>query len=212
MTNENWIEIIRIVVDLLKTIIPFSAIGIILLIFKKEIKTLINGGGFKLAGLGFSVETIQKQQEKIGATEIKEIEALNSELKTSKQIQQRLQELQEYTSRDKDTFFLGYHFEKTYRLIFPSQMVILNVMTNSNDEITEDIAAALFRRTIWSVYYNVSFEQFINFLIHAGLIAHDSTNRKFRLTPLGRTFWEYLKKENAPLKIPPTDVVENPVH
>ncbi|KKS12627.1 MAG: hypothetical protein UU67_C0047G0009 [Candidatus Daviesbacteria bacterium GW2011_GWB1_41_5] len=164
----------------------------------------------KLAVPGFSLETIQKQQEELGTKEKKEIKALNSELEKSKKAEKILHELQEYTARDKDTLFLGYHFEKTYRLIFPSQMVILNSMTNFNGEIPDALAQALFRRTIWAQQFNISYEQFMGFLIQSGLIAYDPSSSKFTLIPLGRTFWEYLVSNNIPLKIPAYDVITAP--
>jgi hypothetical protein len=210
MTPENWIEVGRIIVDLLKTVIPFATVLIIFHIFKKEIKTVIKNGGFKISAPGLSVETLQKQQEKISPKEKKEIEELNDALKNANQIEHRLNELQEYTARDKDTFFLGYHFEKTYRLIFPTQMAILNLMKNHNGEIDEVLADAIFRRTIWAQNFNVSFPQFVGFLIQAGLIFYDETNKKFTLAPVGNAFWEYIKNENMPLKLPANDSFEAP--
>ncbi len=210
MTADNWIDVGRIVVDLLKTVIPFTILLGILLFYKKEIKALIKNGGFKISAPGLSVETLQKQQEKVGPKEKKEIESLNEELKNAKQIEQKLKELQEYTARDKDTFFLGYHFEKTHRLIFPTQMAILNFMVNHNGEIEEALAEALFRQTIWAQKFNVAFVQFIGFLMQAGLIFYDKTNKKFTLAPVGNAFWEYLKNENMPLKLPANDFNEAP--
>lgn len=207
MTPSDWIKIASLVVDIIKTSIPFGAVFLIFWVFKKEIKTLIKNGGLKLAAPGFSLETIQKQQEELGTKEKKEIEALNSELEKSKKAEKILHELQEYTVRDKDTFFLGYHFEKTYRLIFPSQMVILNSMTNFNGEISDALAQALFRRTIWAQQFNISYDQFMGFLVQSGLVVYELSSNKFTLTPLGRTFWEYLVSNNIPLKIPAYDVI-----
>ncbi len=209
MNVENWIEVSKIGIDLLKTIIPFGVLLIILWWFQKEIRTLIKNGGFKVTGPGVSIETIQKQQEKVGTKEKKEIETLNTELETTKKAEQKLQELQEYTNRDKDTFFLGYHFEKTYRLIFPSQMVVLNIMNNSNNEISDALAHSLFTRTIWAQQqYNLPYDQFMGFLANSGLIEYNSESKKWLLTPLGRTFWEYLTNNHIHLKIPASDVVD----
>ncbi|KKS70975.1 hypothetical protein A3A14_01940 [Candidatus Daviesbacteria bacterium RIFCSPLOWO2_01_FULL_43_38] len=210
MTPSDWIKIASLVVDIIKTMITFGVVFLIFWLFKKEIRTLIKNGGLKLAVPGFSLETIQKQQEELGTKEKKEIKALNSELEKSKKAEKILHELQEYTARDKDTLFLGYHFEKTYRLIFPSQMVILNSMTNFNGEIPDALAQALFRRTIWAQQFNISYEQFMGFLIQSGLIAYDPSSSKFTLIPLGRTFWEYLVSNNIPLKIPAYDVITAP--
>jgi hypothetical protein len=209
MTIENSIEIARIILDFLKTIIPFSLLFSLFFIFRKKIEVFLENGGWKVSTPGFSFETLQKQQEKVGEREKEEIQSLNDELQTVKQTEQKLKELQKYTARDKDTYFIGFHFEKTYRLIFPSQMVILNILNNSEEqELPEVLARALFRRTIWaSTKYNVAFEHFMGFLIESGLIFYDSPNTKFMLTPLGRAFWQYLKTNNIHLKIPATDVI-----
>ncbi len=89
-------------------------------------------------------------------------------------------------------------------------MVILNVMKNFNDEITDALAQALFKRTIWAQQFNVSYEQFMGFLMQSGLIVYDASNNKFLLTPIGRTFWEYLVSNNIPLKIPAADTIAVP--
>jgi hypothetical protein len=206
MNIEDWIKVASLVVDVVKALIPFVTIFVIFWLFKKEIKSLIKNGGFKVAAPGFSVETLQKQQTELTSKEKKDIELLNSELEKTKTAERILKELQEYTARDKDTFFLGFHFEKTYRLIFPSQMVILNTMRNNKDEISDALAQAIFRRTIWSQQFNVSYEGFIGFLTQSGLISYQSN--KFVFTPLGRTFLEYLSNENIPLKLPANDFIE----
>lgn len=209
MTADNWIKIISLIEDLLKTIIPSGTIFLILWSFKEEIKILIKNGGFKISAPGISVETFQQQQEKVGKKEKQEIEALNKEVENVKVAQQKLTELQTYTSREKDTYFLGYHFEKTYRLIFPSQMVILTAMENHNGELADVIAKAIFRRTIWNQQLHISYESFIGFLIQSGLMTHHQESGKDLITPLGRLFLQYLKGSNIPLKLPPNDTVTN---
>lgn len=210
MTVENWLGVARIGVDLLKTLIPFGVLFLIIWLFKKEIKTLIKKGGLKLSAPGISVETLKQQTEKITTKEKKKLEILNSELETSKEREQKLHELQEYTVREKDTFFLGYHFEKTYRIIFPSQMVILNALKNFNGEIEAALANAIFRRTIWAQQFNLSHEQFIGFLVQSGLVEYRTD--KIKITPLGRTFMDYLINNNVPLKIPANDmIIEEPI-
>ena len=207
MTIDNWIKIISLLVGIIRTAIPYSAIFLTFWVFRKEIKTLIENGGLRVSVPGFSLETLKQQQEGVSSKEKKEIEELNKELETSKKAQQKLAELQEYTARDKDTFFLGYHFEKTYRLIFPSQTVILNAMNNQNGEITNPLAQAIFRRTIWAQHFNIPYEQFIGFLIQSGVAIYDNKNDKFIITPMGRVFLDYLKNNNIPLKLSPNDNV-----
>lgn len=209
MNIENWLNLTSIVVDLTKSIFPFIILLIIFWWFKKEIKTLIKNGGLKVTAPGVSFETtIQQQKEKLTTKEKKGLEVLNQELETEKKQKQKLLELQEYTVRDKDAFFLGYHFEKTYRLIFPSQMVILNIMSNTNKEISDAMAQALFKRTIWAQQYNITYPQYIGFLKNSGLIEYSSYTEKWVFTPLGNMFWEYLRNNNIWLKIPANDVID----
>lgn len=208
MSIDNWIKFTSFAVDIIKTIIPFGFIFAIFWIFKKELKVLIKDGGWKVSAPGVSIETAQKQEE-ISSQEKKEIKTLNRELDTTKKAQGKLEQLQEYTARDKDTFFLGYHFEKTYRLIFPTQMAILIAIQNNN-EIIEALAKALYLRTIWAQNLNVSFEQFMGFLIGSGLILEDKANSKFTLTPLGNLFLQYLVQNNIQNKLPANDVLNIP--
>lgn len=207
MTPSHWIQIASLVVDLLKTIIPFVFIYGIFWLFKKELSTLIKNGGWKVSAPGVSFETFNKQKLKIGSKEKKEIESLNLELYTTKEREKKLRELQENTAKDRETFFIGFHFERTYRLIFPSQMMILNLLRNINSKIREeDFPKRAHQRTIWAQRFNVSYEEFIGFLILAGLIERE--DGWIQLSPLGKTYMEYLLNNNIPLKIPPTDIVE----
>lgn len=206
MTPTNWIEVAKLITEIIKTTIPFGFILWLFCIFKNELSALIKNGGWKVSAPGVAIEAAQKQQTKIpGTKEKKEIEILNTELETTKDREKKLRELQDYTSRDKETYYLGYHFEKTYRLIFPSQMVILNALKNINAEITDDFAKSIFPNTIWAQQYNVTYDQFIGFLIFSGLIEYN--NNKMKLSPLGRTFMDYLKNNNIHLKIPATDQI-----
>lgn len=207
MLAQDWIDISRVVVDLLKSVVPFGTLFLIFWVFKNEIKELIKNGGLKVTTPGLSLETLNKQSGKIGVKEKKKIEILNSELETSKEREQKLKELQEYTAREKDTFFLGYHFEKTYRLIFPSQMLIISSMKSFQDEMSDDLARSIYRRTIWATQFNTPYEQFIGFLIQTGFVVYDQQSNKLMLTPLGKTFLEYLQNNNIPLKLPANDLI-----
>lgn len=209
MNVDNWIKLASLVEDLIKTIIPFGAIFFILWLFKQEIKTVIKNGGMKLTGPGFSVETSKQQQEKVNKKEKKEIQALNKELATTKQVQQKLQELQSYTSRDKDVFFLGYHFEKTYRAIFSSQMLILTEMDQQNGEIIDTLAHDIFKKTVWDQQFHIPYENFMGFLIGAGMIRNDVINKKYLINPIGKMFLQYLRNNNIPFKLPPNDMVQS---
>ncbi len=208
MTTENWLTLATLGTDIIKTIIPFAVVFLIFWLFRKELRVLIKSGGWKFSAPGVSVETAQKQQ-KTSVKEKREIEALNKELETTKKAQEKLQELQEYTARDKDTYFLGYHFEKTYRIIFPSQMLILTTI-QSFGEISKPLAESIFRRTIWSSSLNIPLEHFTGFLINVGLMVEDKQGNKFLLTPLGNLFLLYLTVNSIPNKLPANDLILNP--
>lgn len=204
MTIKDWISLLPLLVDLLKTAIPFVGIYFIIHLFKDELKQLIKNGGFKLSAPGVSIETAQQQQSEISEKEKKEIENLNSELENTKKAKQTLQELQEYTARDKDIYWLGYHLERTYRLIFPSQMAILQSAYFKGD-IANAVAQSIFIRTIWFKQWGSTYEQFIGFLIGAGLLAYSDDAQNLLITPLGRVFVDYLTNNAIPNKLPATD-------
>lgn len=204
MTPDNWIKLVSLAVDVIKTIIPFAFIFGIFFIFKNELRELIKKGGWKVSAPGVSIETV-KQQEELGSKEKKKIDALNKELDTTKKAQEKLEQLLDYTARDKNTFFLGYHFEKTYRVIFPSQMAILIAIQNQG-EIIDARSRALFTRTIWAQTLKITYEQFMAFLIGSGLIQEDKANSKFTLTPIGNLFLQYLTQNTIPNKLPATDI------
>ena len=205
MTIDNWIKVISLVIDLIKTLLPYGLMGFIFWYFRKELKNLINKGVLKVSAPGFSLETANQQKEKFSAKEKKEIKTLNDELENTKKAQQALEQLQKDTVQARKTFFLGYHFEKTYRLIFPSQMAILVFMSNSNGEMQDLLAKTSFIRTIWAQNFGFTYEQFIGFLINSGLVAYNNDKTKLSLTPLGKTFLEYIKNENMPTKLPAND-------
>lgn len=206
MTPDNWISILSLFVDIVKTLIPFVTIFFIFRMFRRQIRYLIKNGGFKFSGAGISVETSNNQQKDISDKEKKTIEDINNELNTVKEREEKLKQLQEYTVRDKDTFYLGFHFEKTYRLIFPSQMLILKLLNESSGEIMSALTHSIYIRTIWAQKFNTTFEQFIGFLIQSGLVIYEQATNKFLITNMGKLFWEYIKNNNIPLKIPVNDL------
>ena len=47
-------------------------------------------------------------------------------------------------------------------------MMILNAMKNNNGEISDAIAQAIYRRTVWAHQFNASYDEFIGFLVKSG--------------------------------------------
>lgn len=208
MTIDNYLDIARILIDFFKATTPYTFLLLLLCFFYEDIKFLIRSGGLKISAPGLTIESIQNQQEKVDDRSKKELEKLNTELLTAKHTAEKLKKLQEDTAKDKDHFFVLYHFEKTYRVIFPSQMAILNFMNNSPDkEISEDIARAIHRRTIWASQFKVTFDEFMDFMIQSGLINFND-KRNYSLEPVGLAFWEYIKSQNMFLKLPANDMVD----
>ncbi len=205
MNFDEGIKVASLAIDLIKTVLPYLAIGAIFWYFRKELKNLINNGAVKVSAPGFSLETAHQQKGKISSKEKKEIKALNTELENTKKAKQALEELQKDTATNKNVFYLGYHFEKTYRIIFPSQMAILVFMNSHSGEMQDVLAKASFTRTIWSQNFGMRYEQFIGFLINSGLVAYSDGLTKLLLTPLGRTFLQYINDNKIPTKLPAND-------
>lgn len=206
MTPETWLRIISLIIDLIKTAIPYIAVFFILWYFRKEMKALLTKGQVKISAPGFSLETTQQSKE-ISKEEKKEIATINKELtKEKKPLDEKIVAIQNTTPEDNQALFLSYHFEKTYRLIFPTQMVILVSAYNHGGTFSEALAQSLFTRTVWFRTFGLSYEQFISFLINAGLMM--KTSSLLKLTPLGILFLEYLNTNNIPNKLPPADQVE----
>lgn len=205
MKIGEWLTLTSLIIDLLKSIVPFIGTFCILWYFRKEILFSLRSGGLKLSALGITVESINQQQQKQGSEESKEISNLNNELESTKKVTQQLQQLQEYTARDKEIFFIAYHFEKTYRVIFPSQMLVLIHMYNNKGEIENNLAKSIFNRTIWAQSMGMSYDNFMGFLINGGMCRYESGTDKFSILPVGSVFLEYLQNNNIPSKLPAND-------
>lgn len=188
-------------IELLKVIAWPITLLIIVWVFAKEIKELINDirlsftfGDKKVEIAHDKAEELKQQQTDVDASEI---EKLRTENKKHSDIEKRLLELQENTARTKDTFFIGFHFEKTYRLIFGSQLMILKLMYQHN-KMLDVLTRAIYGNTSWANTY--PYNQYIGFLINSGLITPlDSNDNSYSILPVGRAFIDYLSNNNIPL-------------
>jgi hypothetical protein len=118
-------------------------------------------------------------------------------VKSSEFREKMLHALQEHTAKTKEAFQLGYHFEKTYRLIFGSQLSILTgIMTSV--KLPRSLAGEIYRKTQWRVH-GYTFNDYMGFLVRSGLIAFNATEDTYSLTPLGMVFMEYLANNKMPL-------------
>jgi hypothetical protein len=182
MTNAEWIEILKIITW---PVLIFIIIGR----FDSELRGLINRIQ-SISAFGGTINAENKQQV---VKNDKQLEGLANELKTQKDVQAKLNELQETTKRDRDWYMLHYHFEKNYRVIFGSQLEILDSLVNLGQQ-NFAFVFSIYSRTIWTKTY--PFNQYIGFLSNALFIAHDPIKNTYSITLLGSLFLQYLRSNN----------------
>lgn len=89
------------------------------------------------------------------------------------------------------------HFERTYRLIFNSQLIILRTINNNPEhKLSADVVRAIYERTIWNPSY--PFEEYINFLISSYLLSF--REGFYSIEMLGILFLNYLGTQGIPDK------------
>ncbi len=206
MTFGDWIKITPYIVDIIKAIAWPITVFLIVKKFENEVKALIDhikisfSFGDKKVDITHEKEEELKQEQESNPEQTR-VKDLESENKKHSDIEKNLLELLDNTAKTKDALFLGYHFEKTYRLIFGSQLSILN-LAYQHGKITNALAEAIYRRTMWIKTY--PFESYIGFLINSGLINQlDPTDQSHDILPVGKAFVEYLNTNNMPLNKQP---------
>jgi len=93
--------------------------------------------------------------------------------------------------------------ERNYRMIFGSQLQLLEMM-NADVGVSKEAAKSTYdaARTAYSdVYRSITFEQWIGFLINAGL-CNVAPNGNYVLTPYGRGFLRYIVDMHLPTNKP----------
>ncbi|MBU1088708.1 hypothetical protein KKA02_02415 [Patescibacteria group bacterium] len=111
------------------------------------------------------------------------------------------QKLNEELKKDRDGFFLLYHFERTYRLIFGSQLSLLNIISKMNKkEINNLLAQSWYNRTSWHGKY--PFINYMNFLNTSQLTTYNSNTNTYSITKFGEAFLNYLNKYQIPQNKP----------
>lgn len=217
----NWAEAITAIVwprtgivlagqinwtDVIKAIAWPGTVLLIISKFENEIRELINHIKISLSFGGNKVEISHAEAEQLridqgSAISKEEAEKLKDENENHRGIEKKLLELNENTTKDKDAFFLGYHFEKTYRLIFGSQLSILKI-ANQTGFVQDPLAAAIYGRTSWANTY--PYKDYIGFLISSGLLGKlDSSNESYSILPFGKAFIDYLQNSGIPLNKQP---------
>jgi len=144
----------------------------------------------------FSPERI-KLLQKIYRNNIKSIYQLAKDLYDEKERNKLLNNLNDQVSGDRDTYLLAYHFEKTYRLIFGSQINILMGLEQKPVEISETIN--YYNTTSWKSR-NYNFAQYIGFLLSSLLIKVNEKTSQYEITLIGRYFLNYMRSNNLQMQ------------
>ncbi len=156
----------------------------------KKIETLYLGKN-RIELTKANSKDLKEKQRKTKKSEIEKFKEKNNKLKNEK----------ESTLKDQNLLSLFYHFEKTYRLIFGSQIIIV-AFANLQTKISEASARGIYSNTTWINTY--PYEQYMGFLINSGLISSlNPTDQSYYIQPLGQEFIRYLTNNNIALtKLP----------
>jgi len=169
------------------------AILIIIYWLRQEIKDLLRRlTNFKAAGVSVDAVPSKQSGEKKYKQKSKELAKMVSE---KEGVVKKLLQIQDETKKNKDYYEILYHFEKTYRLIFGSQLNILRILKNG--PIADSLFQSIHRRTPLADVY--SFNNYMNFLLNSYLIKKRPADNKYELTLLGFYFLQYLEKNKIPL-------------
>jgi len=169
--------------------------------FHIEISNLINRVKSITGPGGIGVETAEEQRK---VEETEKVEKLSKELEDVRNINTRLQELADVTKKSAQDYQLLYHFEKTYRLIFGSQLQILKDLEQSSEG--QELAFPLLRYRASGWYEKgYALSDYMNFLINSGLVEFTSGPRStiiYKITTMGRLFLLYLVANSMFLEKP----------
>lgn len=185
-------------VEILRIMAWPSTVLLLAKLFKENIKALIDRVNSITAGPVAVTAGDQQKQAEFGDEKYKK---LLKEVEGHKGIQKKLVELSDKIIQEKNVYFLAYHFEKTYRLIFGSQINLLNMIKNIPDKkMKKVLAEAVHRRTPLGRSY--PFYDYTGFLINSYLISYNASDDTYVLTDLGFLFLEYIKNNNLPQNKP----------
>jgi hypothetical protein len=153
-------------------------------------------------GLSFDAAQEQQEEEK---KEDNELETLAREIETSQNVRDKLFELLEETNKTKEEVTLLLFFEKIYRLIFGTQLKLLNNMILSDGKCSLTMAIISHRASGWNEK-GYDFNNWIGFLTKQNIITYVSgTNQEdcyYEITNLGKLFMSYLALNKISLNKP----------
>lgn len=197
--QTDQIKIILALIDLLKSAITSFPILILLtiLIFKKPLESIINNQlrafienlSIKLTKGDSTIEIArQNQVQQKNVTEKKETEIA------------KIAKIAAKPTTEKDQKDAVIFYEKTYRLIFNSQLKILNMLNTTNPTLIVSEVYEIYKATIWNKSVIYSFQNYMGYLLASGLIDLDKKDNSYQITPTGKAFLKYLNENHMPLK------------
>ncbi len=205
--NIDW----KLLLEYIKVFIWPSLLLLFIKLFKTNISGFINKiselslpGGIK-ATTKESAITAQSEEPELKPT----IDLLTTEEKKAKITQEssdkdadQLKKELEVTQGNLTQALTTLLYEKTYRLIFPSQIRILREIFNTPSKtVRADVVFSNYKKTIWFPSY--PFADYVNFLKNFLMIA-ETENGSYTITPLGIGFLEYIGTQGLPEK--PNDI------
>lgn len=116
-----------------------------------------------------------------------------------KELEEQASKKEGETQTDNNTppWLLMYHSEVVYRLIFGSQIGILQwLTTNEHQGVPKSQIEAAYAKNPISATY--PFENYIGFLINNQLVRLDASSTTLHITPVGKFFLDYLAKNQIP--------------
>jgi hypothetical protein len=162
--------------------------------FRKEIKGILNRP-FSVSHGGTTVNFPIAQQTEESGTNNTEFQNVTEEQieNIKKNLQKKESEIQD---KDQQIFKLTLekHFEYTYRLIFRSQIQLLQNLQVIGDGFSILQLEEYFQniRNTFTALSNWNLESYLKFLYDQNFIARDNLTGKVKLTPIGDLFLKYL--------------------
>lgn len=172
-------------------------IGIILFYLRIEIKSLLNKITVIHHGntaVEFQGQTKESEENNIKIEEIKKT-------KTEKDLSEIIEKKDSEINDNKQQIFkltLEKHFEYTYRLIFRSQIHLLQNLQSFSDGFSQIQIDLHFEKakSLFEVFNAWTSETYLKFLYDQNLIERDGMTKKIKITNIGDSFIKYLVLSN----------------
>ncbi|HJU20379.1 MAG TPA: hypothetical protein VJ770_28320 [Stellaceae bacterium] len=200
---------------------------VLVLVFRKPLSELVRRGGLKITKEGLSIDqaavaavSVQSEATPIVSTlkldpeterQVSELKQMDVPVIIREQklrIRKDLEKLSLLNNKDETIDILIQHLaiqqllyavERTYRIIFGSQIAILNHL-NVNDPTTERIIQVFYEEAetkFPKAYENYSFDAYLSFLINSNLLIK-TNNVTYMITPLGKEFLQWMVAQGIP--------------